>query len=98
MSNLKARSVANIERPCVDPDYDSGLIQRCRKSWNTPIDELSNEMLATFLRQQIATMAILDEATKRLDINFDDGSELYEGELARAVDENRVRRINSSSK
>lgn len=85
-------SVADIVGPWIDPDWDSGLIERCRQSWSTPISELSNEMLATFLRQQIAVDVILEEATKRLTASFDDDSELSEGELAAAVAEARERR------
>jgi hypothetical protein len=54
-------------------------------SWSTPINDLSNEMLATFLRQKIATEDVLDVASRRLEAGFDDGSELYDGELANAV-------------
>ena len=82
---MNTRSVADIEGPWVDPDWKSGLIERCRKSWNIPIGELSNEMLATFLRQEIATVLILEEASRRLDAGIDEDSELYEGELAAAV-------------
>jgi hypothetical protein len=46
-------------------------------------------MLATFLRQRIATDAILEEATKRLTAGIEDDSEMYEGELALAVKEAR---------
>ena len=88
---MNRRSVADIEGPWVDPDWDSGLINRCRRSWSTPIDELSNEMLGTFLRQDIATNAILEEAQKRLDLGFNDDTEWFEGQLAEAVRETRER-------
>lgn len=88
---MKARSVADIVGPWVNPDFDSGLIERCRKAWDVPIDK----MLATFLRQDIATDWILDEAYKRLEVALDDDSEIYEGELAATVQyagERRARR------
>jgi hypothetical protein len=81
------KSVGDIVGPWIDPDFNSGLIERCRRSWNTPISDLSNEMLATFLRQRIATEVIAREAQRRLDAGYDDDSELYEGELAVAVQE-----------
>jgi hypothetical protein len=87
------RCVAEIVGPWIDPDFDSGLVERCRESWSIPIDKLSNEMLATFLRQQVATDAILEESLKRLAAGFDDHSELYSGELAAAVQEASERRI-----
>jgi hypothetical protein len=49
-------------------------------------------MLATFLRQDIATDWILEEAQRRLNAGFDDDSEMYEGELAEKVQEARERR------
>jgi hypothetical protein len=79
------KSVAEIVGPWVDPNFESGLIRRCRESWNVPIDQLTNKMLATFLRQNIATEAILEEANKRLANGFDDQSEICEGELHDAV-------------
>jgi hypothetical protein len=88
---MKLQSVADIVGPWVDPEWNSGLIQRCRKSWATPIRELSNEMLATFLRQDIATEIILEEASQRLLAGFEDESEIYEGELAAAVEKARGR-------
>jgi hypothetical protein len=90
-------SVADILGPWIDPDSDSGLIDRCRKSWCIPIDKLSNEMLATFLRQEIATDAILQEANKRLTAGFDDDSELYAGELTAAVEAATKRRTSRRS-
>ena len=88
---MKSQSVADIVGPWVDPNFESGLIERIRKSWNVPIDKLSNEMLATFLRQQIATDFIVQETRKRLELGFDDDSEIYEGELALALREAEAR-------
>ena len=47
--------------------------------------ELTNEALATFLRQRIALQLVVPEALKRLEAGFDDDSELFEGELANAL-------------
>jgi len=80
------KSVKDIVGPWRESDFNSNLIDRCRKSWSIPIDQLSNEMLATFFRQKIAVQAVLTEAKKRLTENVDDGSELYEGELAVAAE------------
>ncbi|HEX3314993.1 MAG TPA: hypothetical protein VHR72_08890, partial [Gemmataceae bacterium] len=65
------------------------------------IDKLSNEMLATFLRQDIAAEdiaaeAILEEASKRLAENIDDESEIYDGELAIAVEARMERRVRNA--
>ena len=91
MNNKNTNCVADIVGPWVDSDWDSGLVERCLESWNVPICELSNEMLATFLRQEIATDWILEETIKRLDVGFDDESEMYEGELAEKAQEARER-------
>jgi hypothetical protein len=88
---MNFQSVADIAGPWNDTEWDSGLVERCRKSWNIPINELSNEMLATFLRQQIATDLILEEATRRLTAGFDDGSEVDKVELKVAVETARER-------
>jgi CDI immunity proteins len=89
---MNTRSVADIVGPWVDPEYVTNLVARCRDAWNIPIRDLSNEMLATFLRQEIATDWILEEATKRLNAGVDDDSEMYEGELAENVQEACERR------
>jgi len=82
---METRCVADIEGPWTDPAWDSGLIHRLCLSWSIPIAQLSNEMLATFLRQEIATEAIGVEARRRLSLGYDDKSELYPGELANAI-------------
>jgi len=48
-------------------------------------------MLATFLRQDIATECVLEEATARMEVGFDDDSEMSDGELANNVEESRER-------
>jgi len=84
---MTSRSVADIVGPWEETDWDSGLVARCRQSWNTPVAELSNEMLATFLRQDIAVEEVLREATKRIATGFYDDTEIYQGELAAAAQE-----------
>lgn len=89
---MNTKSVADIVGPWVDPDFVTNLIERCRDAWNVPIGDLSNEMLATFLRQDIATDLIIEGAARRLEAGFDDDSEMYEGELVENVQEARERR------
>ena len=50
-----------------------------------PVSELSNYVLATFIRQRIALPLVLPEARRRLDARFMDDTELYDEELADAV-------------
>jgi hypothetical protein len=82
---MKPRSVADVAGPWVDPDFHSGLIERCKRYWSVPVTELPNGMLATYLRQRIALQIIIPEAHKRLEAGIDDDSELYDGELAEAL-------------
>jgi len=82
---MESRSAADVEGPWVDPDLDSGLILRCKRNWDVPIAKLSNEVLATFLRQQIALALVIPEAQKRIEAGFHDDSEMYDGELADAL-------------
>ena len=84
-------SLSDIEDPWVDPDFDSGLIQRCKRAWTKPLDELTNEELATLLRQNIAIEHILPIAERRLKDGIDDDTEIYDGELKAAVE--RVKRF-----
>jgi hypothetical protein len=78
--------VADLVGPWVDPGFRSGLIDRCRNAWNKPVRDLSNEELAMFLRQKIATEYILPVAKKKVEDNLDDGSEMYAGELKAAIE------------
>ena len=77
-------SVADIEGPWVDPNFESGLIERCRRGWNTPVTELTNELLATYLRQKIALSLIAPEAQRRIVAKYVDDTELYDEELQEA--------------
>ncbi len=78
-----APSAADVEGPWIDPDFDSGLIQRCKANWHTPISELTNEILATFLRQEIALSLVIPEARKRVTAGYIDDTELYEEQLSK---------------
>lgn len=75
----------DVEGPWHDSDFESGLIDRCHKYWTTPVTELPNNILATYLRQKIALSLMIPEAEKRIAAGFTDKTELYEIELAKAV-------------
>jgi len=61
------------------------LIERCKKVWSKPLQELSNEELAMLLRQRFAVEHILPIAKKRLADCIEDDSEIYDGELQAAI-------------
>jgi hypothetical protein len=79
------RSVAAIYGPWVETDWESGLVARVRRWWDTPIPDLPDAALALFLRQDIGIADVLSEANMRLARGQPDGSEMYDGELAEAV-------------
>jgi len=79
------QSVADIAGPWVDTNFDSGLIQRCKWGWDTPVAELTNELLATYLRQKIALSLVVPEARQRIAARFVDDTELYDEELDNAL-------------
>ena len=79
-------TIAALLGPWVEPDWESGLIARCRMAWNKPLRELNNEDLATLLRQRIAVEHILPIARKRVEEGIEDGTEMYEGELEAAIE------------
>jgi hypothetical protein len=62
------------------------LIARCKQAWNKSLRDLSNEELATLLRQRIAVEHILPIARKRVENSVDDGTEMYDGELSAAIE------------
>jgi hypothetical protein len=82
MPGEKPATVAEVEGPWADPDWASGLIERCKRGWKTPVVELTNELLATYLRQKIALSLVLPEARKRTSANVVDDTGLYDEELA----------------
>jgi len=85
MPREKPATVADVEGPWVDPNFDSGLIDRCKRGWNTPVGELTNELVATYLRQKIALSLVVPEARKRIAAKFVDDTELYDEELENAL-------------
>ena len=81
----KSVTVADVEGPWVDPGFQSNLIERCKRGWNTPVGELTNELLATYLRQKIALSLVVPEARKRIAEKFTDGTEMDDAELKNAL-------------
>ena len=79
-------SVADILGPWIEPDWDSGLIARCREAWNKPLRDLSREELATLLRQRYAVEHLLPIAKNRLENGVDDDTEMFDGELQEAIE------------
>lgn len=79
-------SVADLIGPWVETDWDSSLIERCRNAWNKPVRDLTNQELATLLRQRFAVEHLLPIASKRLQDGFDDDTEFFDGELQSAVE------------
>ena len=79
-------SVADLLGPWVEPDWDSGLIERCRNAWSKPLRDLTNQELATLLRQRFAVEQLLPIASQRVLNGFDDDTEIYDGELESAIE------------
>ena len=84
MSNDRIR-IADILGPWVEPNWESGLIDRCRQAWSKPLRDLSREELATLLRQRFAVEHLLPVARKKLQ-EADDYTEMFDGELAEAIE------------
>ncbi|MRV76267.1 hypothetical protein GJ700_31615 [Duganella sp. FT92W] len=84
---MELRCVADVAGPWMEPDFESSLITRCRQNWSTPIFEVSNYALATFIRQQFAWELTLPEARRRIAAGYLDNTELYDDELFVAVTE-----------
>ena len=81
----ESKSLADLLGPWVDPNWDSGLVHRCREAWTKPLAALSRAELATLLRQRFAVNHLLPFAKDRMQ-RADDGTELYDGELQEAID------------
>jgi len=79
-------SLADLLGPWVEPDCDSSLIERCRNAWSKPLRDLTNQELATLLRQRFVVDHLLPIATQRVLDGFDDDSEIYDGELQSAIE------------
>jgi hypothetical protein len=82
---MTPRTVEDVEGPWDDADVESGLIDRCRRSWTVPVEQLSNAALAMFLRQRIAVPLIAPEARRRIRDGIHDDSEQDDDELADAL-------------
>ena len=83
---VDTKSVADFLGPWVEPDWESGLIARCREAWNKPFRELSRVELATLLRQKCVIEQLIPAAHYKLQ-GPDDGTEMYDGELAKAIED-----------
>jgi hypothetical protein len=80
------KCVADFEGPWVDPNFESGLIQRVRGAWHKPLAQLTNQELATLLRQRIGVSYLLPIAVARFSSGYDDDTEIYDGELEAAIE------------
>jgi hypothetical protein len=67
-------------------DAPTGLIQRCREAWDTPLESLNDLMVATFLNQNIATKHLLIEAKRRMKDQERDETEYFDGQLLEAIE------------
>ena len=67
-------------------DAHTGLMQRCKESWDTPLVHLSDLMVATFLNQNIATKHLLIEAKRRMKDQERDETEYFDGQLLEAIE------------
>lgn len=79
------QTVADVEGPWRECDFTSSLIERCKRGWNTPVGELSNEILATYLRQKVGLSLVVPEAERRIDLGIVDDTECYDEELEEAL-------------
>ncbi len=84
---METKSVADIEGAWAEPEFESSLIQRCRNNWSVPVSNLSNYVLATFVRQRRGLKLVVPEAKRRIELGYMDGSELYDEELSNAIAE-----------
>lgn len=75
------KSAKDVEGTWRETELRSGLIERCRDVWETPMDRLTDAMLATFLRQNIARSETMQEAERRVRLGEYDGTEMYDGQL-----------------
>lgn len=81
-SNL---TVSNLLGPW-SGDVCTGLMQRCREAWDTPLADLDDLMVVTFLSQNVAVPHVLIEATRRIEEQERDGTEYFEGQLLEAIE------------
>src|SRR4051812_17970015 len=81
---IERRTLSEVVGPWAEPEFESGLIVRCREAWSKPIGSLSRGELATLLRQKIAVEHLVPIAKKKIEEGTDD-TEMYDGELAGAI-------------
>ena len=81
----KNLSVKDIEGEWAG-ETPTGLIRRCKESWDTPLMELSDLMVATYLNQKIATSHMTLEAERRLKNFVPDDTELFDGQLLESLE------------
>jgi hypothetical protein len=82
---MDKRTVADVVGPWLEPDFNSSLIERCRNNWSTPVGELTNYVLATFIRQKIALSLVVPEAQRRIASGYTDETEILDDELTIAI-------------
>lgn len=87
---MEFKSVSTIVGPW-QGDASTGLMQRCRDSWEISLSELSDLMVATFLNQQIAVVEMRKEAEFRLKRTERDYTEYFEGQLIEALSDAKKR-------
>lgn len=87
---MKHLCVSDVEGAWVDANWESSLISRCKECWDTPITELPDVMIATYLRQGIAVQLLVEEARRRIESGSRDDSELFEGQLAEALERSQL--------
>lgn len=87
---MEFKSVSTIVGPW-QGDASTGLMQRCRDSWEISLSELSDLMVATLLNQQIAVVEMRKEAEFRLKRTERDDTEYFEGQLIEALSEAKKR-------
>ena len=80
----RMKSVRDIVGP-FSGDHSSGLVQRCKESWEVSIPELTDLMVATYINQNIARPEMLEEAEKRIEVGHDDDTLMYDEQLMEAV-------------
>lgn len=69
----------------------TGLMRRCRDSWEVPLGDLSDLMVATYMSQQIAEVKMCEEAEFRLKNKERDDTEYFDGQLQEALVDARKR-------
>ncbi|WP_347927228.1 hypothetical protein [Pseudomonas helvetica] len=78
-------TVSNLLGPWSGDD-NTGLLQRCKEAWDTPLESLNDLMVATFLNQNIATEHLLVEARRRMKEQERDETEYFDGQLLEAIE------------